>query len=116
MSEELEKITHEDVFLKIAGKERKIKFGFSAWAKIEQKYGGLQNLGNIQKDIQEKPFETIPELIYLALSDKDGVDKDTMLDDYGLADMEMIAGKLTAAMYGSLPQEKKKAVQPELIQ
>lgn len=108
MSEELEKIEPTNCTLKIAGKERQIKFGFSAWAKIEKTYGSVSNFAQIEKDMQEKPFETIPKLIYIGLVDKEGVTEETVLDDYGFEDIELISKVLTQAMVGSLPVDKSK--------
>lgn len=105
---ELDKVVPTDVTLKIKGKERKIKFGFSAWAKIEKEYGGMKNISKMQKQIEEEPFATIPHLLYLGLQDKEGVTEENILDDYGLGDMEYIAKIFSQALYGSLPQDEKK--------
>ncbi len=110
MGTELEKVEAEKVTLFIHGKEREIKFGFSAWAKLEKEYGGIKNLEKMQKQIEEEPFNTIPHLLYLGLVDKDGVTEDNVLDDYGLNDIQMISETFNKAIYGSLPQDEKKAV------
>lgn len=106
---DLENVRPEKVTLVIHGKEREIKFGFSAWAKLEKEYGGLKNIDKLQKKVEETPFETIPHLIYLGLVDKEGVSEEDVLDDYGLADVQMITEVFTKALYGSLPQDGKKA-------
>ena len=41
MGKELEKVKDEKVTLFIKGREREIKYGFSAWAVIEDELGGL---------------------------------------------------------------------------
>ena len=110
MSKELDNVRGEKVTLKIGGKEREIKFGFSAWAILEKEYGGLKNLDKLQKDVEERPFGTLPHLLYIGLVDKEGVTEENLLDDYGLNDMQMIAEVFNRAMYGSLPAETKKAV------
>ena len=113
---ELNKIRSEKVTLFIHGKEREIKFGFSAWAKLEKEYKGIKNLENMQKQIEESPFETIPHLLFLGLKDKSAytdsqgnkypeVTEENILDDYGMADMQMITETFTKALYGSLPQD-----------
>ena len=104
-TKQLEKIQPEKVTLMIHGKEREIKFGFSAWAKIEKEYGGINNLEKMQKQIEETPFETIPHLIFIGLVDKEGVTEETVLDEYGLNDIQMITEVFSKAIYGSLPQE-----------
>lgn len=109
MSEELEKVKPTNVTLNIKGKERTIRYGFSAWAKLEDMYGGLKNLANIEQDIQNKPFHIVPDLIWIGLVEKDDLERETFLDEYGLDDVALITEALKDALYGSLPQEKKKA-------
>ena len=103
--EELDKVKGEKITIKLYGKEREIKFGFSAWAKIEKEYGGINNIEQMQKDIEEKPFELLPHLLYIGLVDKEGLDEATLLDEYGLNDIQMISEKFAQAIWGSLPQE-----------
>ena len=107
---ELEKIRPTETKLFIGGREREIKFTFSAWAKLEDKYGNLANIGQLEEDIKARPFHVLPELIYIGLTDKEGVEKDTLLDEYGMEDLQKIAEVVQAALYGSLPTEKKRAV------
>lgn len=111
--EELEKIQPEKVTLLIHGKEREIKFGFSAWAKIEKELGGLKNLDKLQEKIENEPFETIPHLIYIGLVDKEGVSEEDVLDDYGLGDMQKITEIFQKALYGSIPEDKEKKAEME---
>ena len=112
-TKELDKIQPEKITLMIHGEEREIKFGFSAWAAIEREYGGIQNIDKIQKEIEEKPFETIPYLVYIGLTNKEGVNRETVLDEYGLNDILMITEKLTQALYGSLPADEGKKAEVE---
>lgn len=112
MGKELEKVREEKVTLKIKGKEREIKFSFSAWAKLEEELGGLDNLDRLENDIKNFPFKTIPHLIWIGLTDKEGLEEATVLDDYGLGDVEKITEVIEKALYGSLPEgEEKKAEQ-----
>lgn len=115
-TKELEKVRPEKVTLKIHGKEREIKFGFSAWAKLEKEFGGLQNLEKLQEQVEKEPFNTIPHLMYIGLIDKSAytdekgnsypeVREDNILDEYGLSDMQYITQTFQKALYGSLPQE-----------
>lgn len=114
---ELDKVKSEKNVLFIHGKEREIKFGFTAWGELEKKYGGIKHLDKLQKEIEETPFETIPHLLYLALKDKSAftdsegnkypeVTEDNILDDYGIKDIQMITEVFTKALYGSLPQDE----------
>ena len=107
---ELEKVKEEKVTLKIKGKEREIRYGFSAWAVIEEELGGLDKLDKLQEQVEKHPFKTIQHLIYIGLVDKEGVEESTVLDEYGLGDIEMITKVFEKALYGSLPDSEKKAV------
>ncbi len=109
MGKELEKVDAEKVTIKIKGKEREIKFGFSAWGILEREYGGIKNIQKLQKAVEERPFETLPHLLYIGLVDKEGVDEATVLDEYGLGDIEYVSEIFTKALWGSLPDDEKKA-------
>lgn len=110
MAKELEKVDSKKVTIKIKGKERELKFGFKAWAILEREYGGIKNIMKLQKEVEEKPFETLPHLIYVGLVDKEGVEEESVLDDYGLGDIDYISNKFAEALYGSLPEvDEKKA-------
>ena len=116
-TKELNKVKSEKVTLFIHGKEREIKFGFTAWAKLEEEYNGIQNLEKtMQKQIEERPFETIPHLLFLGLKDKsaftdsDGnkypeVTEENILEDYGMADIQKVTEVFSRALYGSIPQD-----------
>ena len=110
MSKELDNVRGEKVTLKIHGKEREIKFGFSAWAILEREYKGLKNLEKILEQVEEMPFNTLPHLIYVALVDKEGVTEENILDDYTLADIGIVSGAFNKAIALSLPSSEKKAV------
>ena len=109
MGKELEKVSAEKVTIKIKGKEREVKFGFSAWGILEREYGGIKNILKLQKEVEEKPFETLPHLLYIGLVDKEGIDEATVLDEYGLGDIEYVSEIFTKALWGSLPDVEKKA-------
>ena len=105
-TKELDKVKPEKVTLMIQGREREIKFNFSAWAVIEKEYGGFNNFEKaITDDLTDKPFETLPHLLFVALKDKEGITEDNILDDYGLQDIEYITDVFNRALYGSLPLE-----------
>lgn len=114
---ELGKVKPTKVTLMIHGKEREIKFGFSAWAKLEEEYDGLKNLSKMEEQLQNKPFQIIPHLMYISLVDKEGVTEENILDDYGLGDIPYVTEVLKKALYGSLPsatsEEKKTEVTPK---
>lgn len=110
MGKELDKVKNEKVTISINGEERELKFGFSVWAKLEDEMGGLNNLGKLEKQISERPFNTLPHLFYLGLVNKEGVTEENILDDYGLQDIDELAEKFNKLVYGSLPADEKKAV------
>ncbi len=107
---ELDKVKAEKVTLLIGGRERELKYTFSVWAVIEKEIGGLDNLDKLQEKVEKFPFQTIPHLIYIGLTDKEGITEETVLDEYGLGDMEQIVKAFEKALYGSLPEDTKKAV------
>ena len=110
MAKELEKVDAKKVTIKIKGEERELKFGFKAWAILEREYGGIKNITKLQKAVEERPFETLPHLIYIGLVDKEGIEEDNVLDEYGLGDIDYISNKFAEALYGSLPEvDEKKA-------
>lgn len=109
MGKELDKVSAEKVTIKIKGKEREIKFGFSAWGILEREYGGIKNILKLQNEVEEKPFETLPHLLYIGLVDKEGIDEATVLDEYGLGDIEYVSEIFAKALWGSLPDVEKKA-------
>ena len=122
--EELNKVNPEKVTLFIQGKEREIKFDFSAWGKLEKEYGGIKNIEKMQKQIEETPFETIPHLLFLGLKDKSAytdskgnkypeVTEENILEDYGMADIQKVTEVFTKALYGSLPQGDETEKKPE---
>ena len=109
MGKELEKVKAEKVTIKIKGKEREIRFGFSAWGILEREYDGIKNIQKLQKAVEERPFETLPHLLYIGLVDKEGIDEATVLDEYGLGDIEYVSEIFGKALWGSLPDAEKKA-------
>ena len=110
MGKELEKVRGEKITLSVKGEERELKFGFRQWAILEDEMGGLKNLEKLEKQIEEKPFNTLPHLFFIALANKEGVTEDDILDDYGLIDIEELAEKFNKLVYGALPVDEKKAV------
>lgn len=102
---ELEKIEPKKFTLTIKGKVREIKFNFSAWKEIEKKYGSVNNISQLTKDMSEKPFQTLPEIVYISLTDKDDLNKETCLDEFGLKEMKMITQVVSDALKSSLPTD-----------
>lgn len=105
---ELNKVKPSDVKLMLGGRERELKFSFSVWAKLQDEYKSVSNFDKIEIDLRERPFTTIPHLIWLGLKDRDGLTEETVLDDYDITDMDYISEVVSKALYGSLPENKKK--------
>ena len=110
MGKELEKVQAEPVTINIQGKERELKYTFKTWAILEKEYNGIKNITKLQKEIEERPFQTLPHLIYIGLVDKEGVTEENVLEDYGLGDIDYLSEKFAMALWGSLPEDEKKAV------
>lgn len=107
-STELSKVKPEKITVAINGEDREIKFNFRAWAVLQEEYGGLNNFDRLKTDMQTKPFTTLPHLIWIALVDKEGLDEDHILDEYGLGDVENLSHTIERAMSASLPDQNKK--------
>lgn len=107
---ELFDVQEEKTFIKIKGTDRELKFNFSAWANIEKEIG---DISKIEEVIEQKPFETIPKLIYYGLVDKSGVTKENCLDDYGLSDIDYLTDIFNRAISKSLPQDDGKKAEME---
>lgn len=118
-TKELDKVKPEKVMLKIQGKEREIRFGFTAWGKLEKEFGGLKHLDKFQEQIENEPFTVIPHLMFIGLVDKSSytdekgftypeVTEENILDEYGLGDIQMITEKIQKALYGSIPEDNSK--------
>lgn len=113
MSKDLEKIKRTENKLMIGGVERTIRFGFSAWAKLEEKYGSLENIEKLEKEMETKPISELRELAWIGLTDKavykEGkntgkqLDKETFLDEYTIHDVQNVTEIVMSALYGSLP-------------
>ncbi|MCQ2589296.1 MAG: hypothetical protein MJ179_02625 [Treponema sp.] len=117
-NKELEKVTESRNALVIGGKERIIRFGFSAWAKLEEKYGSIQNIEKLEKEMEEKPMTELRELAWIGLTDKEvynsegkrtgkQLDKETFLDEFSLADIEQVTSVVMGALYGALPKTEE---------
>lgn len=115
---ELEKIKKTDNKLLIYGKERIVRFGFSAWVELEEKYGSIQNIEKLEKEMENKPITELIELCWIGLTDKfeyneNGkrtgklLDKKTLLDEYTMVDAKKISDVVMGALFGSLPSSDK---------
>ena len=105
---ELEKIQPTHYTLTLGGRKRELIFNFSAWKVLQEEYNGLNHFDKLQEDMISKPFTTLPHLIWIALSDREGLTEDHVLDEYGLGDVMMITETLNSAMQLSLPDGDKK--------
>ena len=95
---DLEKIEEKKHSLVIGGRERELKFNFSAWKEIEKKYGSVNNLAQLTKDMSEKPFQTLPEIVYIALTDKEDLSRENCLDEFSMKEMQEITNAVSTAL------------------
>ena len=111
---ELEKVMPSEFKITLGGKEREVKFGNLALAKIEQKYGSVEAFSQVQDDLQKKPMQTVPWLLSICMKDKEGLEDDyesilEAMDEEGLTIAE-VAELVMSAINSSLSVfgEKKK--------
>lgn len=111
---ELEKVMPSEFKITLGGKEREVKFGNLALAKIEKKYGSVEAFSQVQDDLQKKPMQTVPWLLSICMKDKEGLDDDyesilSAMDEEGLTIAE-VAEVVMSAINSSLSVfgEKKK--------
>lgn len=104
---QLEGVMPSEFFLTIGGKKRQVKFGNLALAKVEQKYGSVQDFDKLTEDITKRPMQTIPWLLSISLRDKEGLDfsnQDAILeamDDANLSVkevMEVVTKSMNSSM------------------
>lgn len=111
---ELEKVMPSEFKITLGGKEREVKFGNLALAKIEKKYGSIEAFSQVQDDLQKKPMQTVPWLLSICLKDKEGLENDyesilETMDDDGLTISEVaevVMGAISSSL--SVFGEKKK--------
>lgn len=116
-NEQLEQVIPSNFTLMIKGKKREIKFGNLALAKIERKYGSVTNFTQLEKDMNEKPMDTIPWLLSICMKDKSDIGDEIddiliALDDSNLliSDVAEILGTaMNSAMSNLMSDGKKKA-------
>ena len=114
-NEELEKVYPNKFEIKIKNKVREVKFGNLALAKIERKYGSVTNFKALQKDMENKPMDTVPWLLSICIKDKsdigEGVDDMLIaLDDSDLmiSDVSELLGEEMMSAMRRLENTKKK--------
>jgi len=116
---EFDKVAPSEFFIELAGRKRQIKFGNLALAKVEKKYGSIENFDKLQDDIEKKPMETIPWLLGICLKDKEGLNisnADEMLEAMDDSDlsikevMEVIAAAMQNSFSNLLGEGEKKTI------
>jgi hypothetical protein len=102
---ELEQIKSKKEYIIIGGKEREIKFGMAAFAKVEELYGDLAEMGTA---MTAKPFTVLPKVILYAIKDREGLTEENMAEmldeNYNINDLKDM---LTSAISSSMPTAKK---------
>jgi hypothetical protein len=115
---ELEKVMPSEFKITLGGKEREVKFGNLALAKIEKKYGSVEAFAQVQEDLQKTPMQTVPWLLSICIKDKEGLEDDyesilEAMDEEGLtiaevAEIVMSAINSSLSVFGE--KKKQKAV------
>lgn len=116
-NEQLEQVIPNRFSISIKGKEREIKFGNMALAKIERKYGSVSNFNALQKDMETKPMDTIPWLLSICMKDKSDIGDtiDDILEAFDDSDLlisdvaEILGEAMNSAMSRINDSGKKKA-------
>ena len=112
--EELDKVQPSEFYLTILKKKRRVMFGNRAIAELERRYESLSNLNEFQKEFAEKPFQTMPWILRISMTDQEGLgetDDDLLnaLDESNIPPKEVIS-VIMKAMNSSLSnigEEKK---------
>lgn len=112
---ELDKVMPSDFKITLLGKERQVKFGNLALARIEKKYGSIDAFAQVQEDLEKKPMETVPWLLSICLKDKSGLSDDyesvlSAMDDSDLTIAEVVnvvMSAMTTSLKGFSEQKKK---------
>jgi hypothetical protein len=105
---ELEIVQDKSKSILLGGEQRKIKYGFSAWALIEERYGDVKG---VFEEIKTKPFKNLPFFIFCGLVDKSNISESDViewLDDYGLTDLKSLLDIVQTSMVSALPQDNGK--------
>lgn len=115
MSEDFNKVKPSEFYLKIKGKNRRIRFGNLALAKVEEKYGTVKNFDKLDKDLTERPMSNIPWLLSICMTDFEGIGESNddilrALDDSDLSVMDVmkVIGEAMQDSMGNLSGSAKK--------
>lgn len=105
---ELEDVKQEPVTILLAGKQRRLKLGMRAMARIEEELGGIAAVGALMRT---KPFSTLPKILFWAIpkADAEGLTEDTVADAFD-EEYNLEYGKdlVMQLMQRALPDSMKK--------
>lgn len=105
--DEREAVKEKKYEVVLGGKLRGIKYGFRAWAEIEETFGGVRE---VFEQVKSKPFTHLPKLIFMGLTGRgDTKESDVLdwMDDMDMSDLKPLLEVVKNAMTGSMPEEKK---------
>lgn len=106
---ELTDIQPSRSIIKLGGHERVLRYGFKAWAILEEKYGNIQG---VFEALKNKPFNVLPDVVFAGMV-KMGDEEVTFekvldwMDEYGISDLQPILEVVKDAITQSLPAPKK---------
>lgn len=103
-------VTQRSITMNLNGEPRTIRMGMSAWLKIQEKYEGLDGLGNAMKKDQPN---VIVDLISFGLkkkTDDEVITREKIadaLDEYDIGELIGFAEKIMQLVQNSLPDHLK---------
>ena len=94
----------------IGGKTRRVKYNYRAWAKIEERYGSIQEA---MRPFREKPMSMLPELLFFGIVAEHGEDispeqVEEWIDEFALPELTGVLNVVRSAISGSMVKEEKK--------
>jgi len=102
---ELNDVTEKVFSINLLGKDRALKFGMKAFARIEECFGGIEEMSLA---LTKKPFTNIPKVIYFAMAKgNDDITEENIADllDEG-HDMNELKDILTSAMNAAFSKKE----------
>lgn len=117
---EADKVKPSEFYIQLGGKKRRVKFGNLSLLRIEERYGSVEAFSMVQEDLTKKPMQTVPWLLSICLTDKEGLGDNIedilkALDEEGLSVIS-VANTVMSAINSSLNvyAEEKKRMEAEL--
>lgn len=113
MGKELEQIEPTECEITLKGKKRKLKCTLYTWKQIQNKYSTISNITMLEKDMEERPLDIIPQLIIWCINPKevenDELEETDVLMEYAtFEDLRELVQKIGYCIKNSMPKKEKK--------